>query len=251
MQSSSLWAPKVVTGTFSPSDPVGRLPNCGKKRSDELAALGIFTIQNLLDYDSDLDFSGLVRRFQSVARQRLRPEETSTTPFFLKESPTPPPLPPRHKTGHPIYPSVITLEDHSWFGRIGHIEFESTGPVVRVRIGPLLVTPYGAVLRVQGKVRTRAVSPLLLAAMHTLWVRTEILSEDEVEPQESEEDGEEPEEEQPLKEEENTDLPFFTLNLGDLLDTLTPEQRDMIRLSVREVQSFQRRSILTMMLGHQ
>lgn len=229
---TSTWVPQLK-GLFSKSDSVRLLPGCGPVKSSTLAALGIYTIQDLMDYNSSRDPSGLVSKFKVVARERLRVEEDK--PFILKNPPT---ELPKH---------IITVEDHSWFGKVGHVEFESAGPVVRVRIGAFLVTPYGALLRVSSmsrrKVRTRIVSPLLLASMHTLWVRAEILSEEEATEAEEDDDVPSP----PPKDSE--ELPFFTLNLEGLLETLTSEHRDMIRLSVREVQSFQRRSVLTLMLG--
>ena len=143
---------------------------------------------------------------------------------------------------HPPAPHTVIVsphtEQHSWFGLCGHVLTRQS--TLRVHIGPLMVTPYGCVLATSWRLKnatwkTRAVTPLMLAAAHLLWTRMAVVSDAS--------DSEDTTEVPPEYLLADTELPMFT---SAAPENLNDTQTHMFQLALREVNRFQKHSLLAL-----
>jgi len=197
-------------------DSVVAIPGCGPRTAEKLNVVGVVTVKDLLEYRGASPEGPVnLSRLQATARSLV-----NATP------PTPAPLVPA--AGSPPH-----TKQHSWYGLVGHRL--GSRVVRRVRIGMLMITPYGVVLATRDKGGTFPVSPLMLSCTHTLWKGTYVVSDDE-----GHEDGGEAR----LSSEVDLTVKFEVAESGW---TLTDAQRDALKLVVAETQAYQSRSLYAIM----
>lgn len=147
---------------------VSVLAGVGPKRSKMLAQKGIKTVRQFLDADRNL----LALPPKTYASMR----DSALTYLGVNDQKEP--------TTTSLFPTVARgttqIDNHSWVG-LGMHMVRKTGAVVRVTVGPLWVEPSRVVLATswheRGRKKVKVGSPVLLAALHLLWVGRDVVSE--------------------------------------------------------------------------
>lgn len=200
------------------TDSVSALPGIGPQKTKTLNEMGLWTIGDILNYQGAQPRGINVPQLKTLIEQRL------------KSQPSPVVTAPASLSPH--------TDKHNWFGLCGHALL-GRGKTVRVRIGELILAPYGCVLatswRHKNDWKHRAISPLMLAVAHLLWTRIDVVSDSD------EENDDEALEYRAAP----TDLPVFAVDDGQTW-VLSETQRDQLQLACREVKTFQEQSVLTL-----
>ena len=178
---------------WSLKSPASSVPGCGDKKSASLAAKGILTIGDLLEYKKN-DVAGVNIESMKAKAADLLPKKKTEPEVKEVDS-----------------GSVVTVK-HNWHGKTIHT-VSRHHVIRRVVAGPLMLTPYGAVIAC-GKT---VCSPLMIAAINTMWFKQDI---------QSDEDNE-------LVRPEL--LPIWSISEEDeWYEQLTDAQRDSVQLALRE-----------------
>lgn len=132
--------------------PIDAIPGIGPVTRSKLHNDNIFNIGQLLAVHRDIPGTN-TQRLQTMARRSMAKD--------------------------------TVVSQHTWYGHHAHVLVGST--VRRAVLGNIVVGPHGARLQVawvhpDGTWRTRTVSLMAVAAIHSSWVRCDVLSDDDEPP---------------------------------------------------------------------
>ncbi len=141
---------------------IRHLKGCGKKTTERLNVLGVFSYGDLLKKKIPVSDT-LLLKLQTTVSGLVSPKVS--TPSRNSFSPG--------TTAHSSNPLVIS--DHNWQGRICHIL--RRGVLVRVQIGDLILQPYQMTFQVTWKnhklTHRRHVNPFVLLFIQYDWLMNE------------------------------------------------------------------------------
>lgn len=158
----------MSVSSFKLNHDVSVLAGVGPKRSAALAQKGVTTVKHFLEADrASLELPP--KTYESLLRSALSYSGMADQKQKVQE-----PLFPQ------AAPDAVQINEHSWVG-LGMHMVRKSGAVVRVTVGPVWVEPSRVVIATswyeKGRKKLKVGSPVLLAALHLLWVGRDVLSE--------------------------------------------------------------------------
>lgn len=131
-----------------PVDTLALLKGCGRATIQKLNANGLYTYQNLLDFEGSVPGINL-GTLRKVAVHELK--------------------------------NTKEVSAHNWQDRVGHV-IRERGQVTRAVVENLVIGPHRVLLTVawqsRGKTKRKSISPIAMLCTQILWLSNDVISDD-------------------------------------------------------------------------